>query len=58
MECQVEKNGHFRHLFYEFNRGSKAAEAARNICAVYGDDSIAEITAQNGFRASSKASLA
>jgi hypothetical protein len=29
MECQVEKNEHFQHiLFYEFNRGSKAAESA------------------------------
>jgi hypothetical protein len=50
MECQVEKNEHFRHLLlYEFNRGSNAAEAARNICAVYGDDSIAETTAQKSF---------
>jgi hypothetical protein len=47
VECQVEKNEHFRHLLlYEFNRGSKAAEAARNICSVYGEDSIAERTAQ------------
>jgi hypothetical protein len=47
MECQVEKNEHFRHVFlYEFSRGSKAAEAARNICAVYGEDSISERTAQ------------
>ena len=37
MECQVEKLEHFRHnLVFEFNRGAKAAEAARNICAVYG----------------------
>jgi hypothetical protein len=50
MECQVEKNEHSRHLLlYEFNRGSKAAEAARNICAVYGEDSIAERTAQKWF---------
>jgi hypothetical protein len=46
MECQVEKNEHFRHLFYEFSRGSKVAEATRNICAVYGEDSVAERTAQ------------
>jgi hypothetical protein len=47
MECQVEKNEHFRHLIlYELNRGSKAAEIARNICAVYGEDSIAEKIAQ------------
>jgi hypothetical protein len=58
MECQIEKNEHFRHLLlYEFNRGSKAGEAARNICAVYGEDSVAESTAQNGLRASSKAIL-
>jgi hypothetical protein len=49
MECQVEKNEHFQHLLYEFNRGSKATEAARNICAVYGEDSIAERTAQKWF---------
>jgi hypothetical protein len=50
MECQLEKNKHFRHLFfYEFNRGSKAAKAARNICAVYGEDSIAERRAQKWF---------
>jgi hypothetical protein len=45
MECQVEKSEHFQHLLYEFNRGYKAAEAARNTCAVYGEDSIAERTA-------------
>jgi hypothetical protein len=43
MDYQVEKNEHSRHLLlYDFNRGSKAAEAARNISAVYGGDSIAE----------------
>jgi hypothetical protein len=50
MECQVEKNEHFQHRhLYEFNRGPKAAEAARNICAVYGEDSIAKRTAQKWF---------
>jgi hypothetical protein len=50
MECQVEKNEHFQHLLlYEFNRGSKAEEAAQNICAVYGEESIAEKTAQEWF---------
>jgi hypothetical protein len=50
MECQVEKIEHFRHiLLYEFNRDSEAAEAARNICAVYGKESIAERTAQKWF---------
>jgi hypothetical protein len=47
MECRVEKNEHFPHLLiYEFNRGSKTTEAVRNICAVYGEDSIAEKAAQ------------
>jgi hypothetical protein len=46
VECQVEKNEHLRHLLlYQFNRGLRAAEAARNICAVYGEDSIAERSA-------------
>jgi hypothetical protein len=50
MECQVEKNEHFRHfLLYELNQGSKAAEGARNICAVYGEDSFAERTDQKWF---------
>jgi hypothetical protein len=50
MECQVKKNEHFRHhLLYEFSRGSKDAEAARNICAIYGEDSIAERTAEKWF---------
>jgi hypothetical protein len=59
MGCQVEKNEHSRHLFlYEFNRGSKAAEAARNICAVYGEDLLLEEQPENGLPASSKAILA
>ena len=30
---------HFRHiLLFEFNRGAKAAETARKICAVHGDN--------------------
>ena len=50
MECQVEKLEHFRHtLLFEFNRGAKAAEAARNICSVYGDNAIGESTARNWF---------
>jgi hypothetical protein len=49
MDCQVEKNENFQHLLYEFNRGSKAAEAARNICAVYGEDPIAQTTDQKWF---------
>ena len=50
MECQVEKLEHFRHiLLFEFNRGAKAAEAARNMCAVYGDNAIGESTARKWF---------
>ena len=37
-----------KHLF-KFNRGAKAAEAARNICAVYGDNAICERTARKWF---------
>ncbi|RWR98918.1 Histone-lysine N-methyltransferase SETMAR-like protein, partial [Dinothrombium tinctorium] len=50
MECQVEKNEHFRHLLlFAFNQGSKAAKAARDICAVYGEDAIAERTARDWY---------
>jgi hypothetical protein len=50
MKCQVEKNEHFQHLLlYEFSRGSKPIETARNIFAVYEEDSIAERTAQKWF---------
>lgn len=51
MECQVEKNEHFRHiLLFEFNRGVKAVDAARNIRAVYGEDAIVDRTAQKWFK--------
>ena len=50
MGCHIEKLKHFRHiLFFEFNRDAKAAEAARNICAVYGDNAIGESTARKWF---------
>ena len=50
MECQVEKLEHFRHiLLFELNRGAKAAEAARNICSVYGDNAIGESAARKCF---------
>lgn len=50
MECQVEKNEHFRHiLLFEFNRGTNAAEATRNICYVYGEGAIVERTSQKWF---------
>ena len=46
----MEKLEHFRHiLLFEFNRGTKAAEAARNICAVYGENAIGESTARKWF---------
>lgn len=46
----MEKLEHFRHiLLFEFNRGAKAAEATRNICAVYGDNAIGESTARKWF---------
>ena len=41
MDCQVDKKSHFRHLLLlAFNRGQKANEATRDICAVYGEDAI------------------
>ena len=50
MECQVEKLKHLRHiLLFEFKRRAKAAEAARNIFAVCGDNAIGESTARNWF---------
>ena len=46
----VEKLEHFRHnLLFELNRWAKAAEAARNICVVYGDKAIGESTARKWF---------
>ena len=39
----MEKLEHFRHiLLFEFNRGVKSAEAARNIYAMYGDNTRRE----------------
>ena len=46
----MEKVKHFRHiLLFEFNRRMKAAEAARNICAMYEDNVIGESTARKWF---------
>ena len=46
----MEKLKHFRHiLLFEFNRGAKTAEEARNICAVYGNNAIVESTARKWF---------
>ena len=36
-------------ILYEFNRRTKAAEAARNICVMYGDNAIGESTARKWF---------
>ena len=50
MECQVEILKHFWHiLLFEFNRGAKAAEATRNICAMYGDNAIRESMERKWF---------
>ena len=50
MEIPGGKKTHFRHLLYfAFCRNQKAAEAAGDICAVYGEDAIAARTAQNWF---------
>ncbi|EFN71377.1 hypothetical protein EAG_07533, partial [Camponotus floridanus] len=45
------KNEHFRHLLlFAFNQGSKAAKAARDICAfVYGEGAIAERTVRDWY---------
>ena len=50
MECEVEKLEHYQHIFpFEFNRGTKVVEAARNICTVYGDNAIGESTTRKWF---------
>ena len=46
----MEKLEHFqRILLFEFNRGSTAAEAARNICTMYEDNAIGESMAKKWF---------
>ena len=50
MEYPEGKKQHFRHLlFFAFHRGQKAAEAARDICMVYGEGVIGESTARKWF---------
>lgn len=50
MNLQVEKNDHLRHLLlFEFNRGSTAAQASRNINKVYGKNFIAGRTSRKWF---------
>ena len=46
----MEKLEHFRHiLLSEFNRGEKAAETARNISVMFGDNVIGESMARKWF---------
>ena len=50
MECEVETNVHFRHLLlFAFNQCFNASKAARDICAVYGENDIAERTARDWY---------
>lgn len=50
MKCQIEKNEYFLHnLFFEFNSGTKASDAVRVICIVYGKNAIGESTAQKWY---------
>lgn len=50
MECQVEKYEHFRYLLLlAFIQGSKAAKAARDVCAVYEEGVIAERIARDWY---------
>ena len=44
---EIEKIPTYSSL--EFNGGAKAAEVARNICAVYGDNAIGESRARKWF---------
>ena len=44
------KRQHFQHLlFFTFHRDQKAAEAAQDICMVYGKGVIGESTARKWF---------
>ena len=45
----MEEFEHFQHILIEFNRGAEAVEAARSICAVYGDNAIGENTERKWF---------
>lgn len=37
-------------LLYEFKLGTKAAQAARNICKIFGENTVGDHTAQNWFK--------
>lgn len=51
MDCQVdEKKSHFRHLpLFAFSWGQKASEVTKDMCAVYGENSIAGKTVRDQF---------
>lgn len=50
MKLQDDKALHIRHiLLYEFNKGTKAAVAAREIRNVYGGECLTDRTAQRWF---------
>ena len=50
MEYPGGKKQHFRHLlFFAFYQGQKAAEAAQDICMVYGEGVIGESMARKWF---------
>ena len=50
MKSQVVKLEQLQNiLLFEFNRGVKIVEAARNICALYGDNAIGESLARKWF---------
>ena len=50
MEYPGGKKQHFRHLlFFAFHQGQKAAEAARDICMIYGEGVIGEFTPRKWF---------
>jgi len=52
------QNQHFRHLlFFAFHRGQKAAEAAWDICNVYGEGVLGVSTAQKLFEKFKMATL-
>ena len=42
-------SGEIGTFLFEFNRGAKAADATRNICAMYGDNAIGESTERKWF---------
>ena len=50
MDYPGGKKQPFRHLlFFAFHRGQKAAEAARDICMIYGEGVIGESTVRKWF---------